>query len=180
MSSPLEFRPGAPPPARRAGPGAVHVRVRRAGPADLPHVLDLRLALLSEHELNPAYRRVRHDARARAGVLFEAQLRAPDQAIFLAERDGAVVGTLRCAEIAAFPLLEPATHGYVSSVYVVPPARRAGVLRLLVNAALDWCRARGLTDLRLHCGANNAVGNAAWDALGFQVAEHLRYRHLDD
>lgn len=178
MSPPLAPRAGAPPPARRAGPGAV--RVRRAGPADLPDVLDLRLALLGENEQNPAYRRVRSDARARAGVLFEAQLQAPDQAIFLAERDGAVIGILRCAEVAAFPLLEPATHAYLSSVYVVPPARRAGVLRALVAAALDWCRERGLTDLRLHCDASNAVGNAAWEALGFQVAEHLRYRHLDD
>jgi len=63
-------------------------------------------------------------------------------------------------------------------VYVVPRARRRGVLRALLAAAIEWCEARGLTELRLHNASDNAVANAAWDALGFRVVEHLRVRRL--
>jgi ribosomal protein S18 acetylase RimI-like enzyme len=77
------------------------------------------------------------------------------------------------------PLLDPQRYGYVASVYVVPEARRAGVLRTLLAAAERWCAARGLDEMRLHTASDNDVGNAAWDALGFDVVEHLRIRPVN-
>jgi ribosomal protein S18 acetylase RimI-like enzyme len=76
------------------------------------------------------------------------------------------------------PLLDPARYGYVASVYVVPEERRRGVLRVLLDAAAEWCADRSLDEMRLHTASDNDVGNAAWDALGFTVVEHLRTRPL--
>lgn len=152
--------------------------VREAAMADLPIVVELRLALLREHAQNPIYRRLRPDAPARASRLFAAQLRSPNEVIFLAEYERATVGILRCVASAGLPLLFPARHGYISSVYVVPSARRHGVLRALFSAAIAWCRERGLREARLHNAAENETANAVWDALGFRVVEHLRVCHL--
>jgi len=152
--------------------------VRRATLADLAVVVELRLALLREHSQNPIYRRLRPDAPARASRLFAIQLRSPNEVIFLAESNGVPVGILRCVASAGLPLLFPSRHGYISSVYVVPSARRHGVLRALFTAAIDWCRARGLREARLHNAVENETANAVWDALGFQVVEHLRVCHL--
>lgn len=170
------------PPARRvrvdrhaAGDG---ITVRTAALADLPLIVELRLALLREHGDNPIYERLRPDAPDRARRLFAAQLRSPDEVIFLGELHGEVCGILRCIQTGGLPLLFPATHGYISSVYVVPHARRRGVLRALLDTAIGWCRARGLTELRLHNASDSAVANAAWDALGFRIVEHLRVRRL--
>jgi GNAT superfamily N-acetyltransferase len=91
----------------------------------------------------------------------------------LAKRADAAVGILRCVESQSSPLLEPERYAYVSSVYVVPAARRSGVLRALLRSAAAWCGARGLDEMRLH-SATGADANATWDALGFQVVEHLR------
>lgn len=154
------------------------ITVRPAHMADLPLIVELRLALLREHGDNPIYERLRPDAPDRARRLFAAQLRSPDEVIFLGEVDGEVSGILRCIQTGGLPLLFPATHGYISSVYVVPRARRRGVLRALLAAAIQWCEARGLTELRLHNASDNAVANAAWDALGFRIVEHLRVRRL--
>ena len=126
------------------------------------------------------YGRLRADAPRRARRLFAAQLASDDEVTFLAEQDGGVVGILRCMEGTGSPLLEPARYGYVASVYVRPAARRGGVLHLLMNAAEEWCRERGLDEVRLHNASDNPLANAAWDALGFQVAEHLRVRSLPD
>lgn len=160
-------------PATRAA-----VRVREAEPADLPVIVELRLALVREHADNVIYGRTRPDIRARARQLYLAQLHSPREVTLLAELGGNVVGILRCVDSAGHPLLYPDRYGYISSVYVRPSARRHGVLRALLTTAERWCRARGLDELRLHNAADNPLSSATWDSLGFRVAEHLRVRRL--
>lgn len=150
------------------------VQVRPATPADLGHVIELRMALLHEHGDNPIYARLRPDARERARRMFAAQLASPNERIFLAEDSGAVIGIIRCVESSGSPLLDPARYAYISSAYVKPDARRRGALRALVAAAREWSAARGLDEARLHSVANDEGSNRAWDALGFEVVEHMR------
>ncbi|MEJ7812813.1 MAG: GNAT family N-acetyltransferase [Gemmatimonadaceae bacterium] len=165
-----------PKPVRRGASRGL--TVRPAADADIAIVTELRIALLGEHASNPIYRRLRADARTRARKLYLNQIRASDQVTLLAERRGTVVGILRCVHSIGYPILLPAAYGYVSSVYVRPEARRAGVLRALMDEAERWCRGRGLSEIRLHNAADNALSNATWDALGFDVVEHLRMRPL--
>jgi ribosomal protein S18 acetylase RimI-like enzyme len=150
------------------------VTVRPATERDLSVVVELRLALLHEHRSNLIYRRLRADAPARARRFFAAQLRSPNEVVLLAEVGEEVVGILRCVQSGGLPLLFPAQYGYISSVYVVPAARRRGVLRALLAEAAAWCKSRGLTEMRLHNPADSEVANAAWEALGFRIVEHLR------
>jgi ribosomal protein S18 acetylase RimI-like enzyme len=154
------------------------VAVRHASPKDLPTILALRMALLREHAHNAIYGRLRADAEARAAKLFSAQLQSPNEVVFLADLNGETVGVLRCIHSSGSPLLDPPQYAYVSSVYVVPKARERGVLRALLAAADEWCLDRGLDEMRLHNAADNPLANAAWEALGFEVAEHLRVRSL--
>jgi len=166
----------------RATPSAAEtaspaIAVRRATSADLPVVVELRLALLRENGEHPIYGRLRADARRRAYDVFGAQLRSSHESIFLAEQGGSVVGILRCVETLNSPLLHPDRYCYVSSVYVRPAARRRGVLHALLRRAEAWCDERGLSEMRLH---NVPGGNAsaAWSASGFEVVEEVRRRGL--
>ena len=175
--------PGSPfpvpaiPVSRLPSPGS-RLSVRQATSKDLAAILALRLALLREHSHNAIYGRLRPDAEPRAAKLFAAQLQSPNEVIFLAEVSGEAVGVLRCIHSAGSPLLDPPQYAYISSVYVVPRAREQGVLRELLAAADDWCADRGLDEMRLHNAADNPLANAAWEALGFEVVEHLRVRSL--
>jgi ribosomal protein S18 acetylase RimI-like enzyme len=153
----------------------VRTTVRAATTADLETVLALRLALLREAHDHPVYGRLRVDAAQRARRLFRMQLESPKEVTWLAERGGVAVGILRCVESEGSPLLEPDAYAYVSSVYVLPRARRAGVLRLLLRRASSWCAERGLDEIRLH-SVSGTEATAAWDALGFEVVEQLRLR----
>ena len=146
--------------------------------SDLDTILALRMALLREHAHNAIYGRLRADADQRAARLFAAQLQSPNEVLFLADLNGETVGVLRCIQSSGSPLLDPAQYAYVSSVYVVPRAREQGVLRALLKAADRWCEDRGLDEMRLHNAADNPLANAAWEALGFDVVEHLRIRKL--
>lgn len=170
-----------PPPERRAEAGddaRPRVEVREATAHDLDLVLELRLALLAEHSASPIYGRLRADVRERARRLYRAQLAAEGEVIFLAASGGRTVGILRCMDAMGSALLEPQRYGYISSVYVRPHARRAGVLRALMDAAERWCMERGLTELRLHNAADNEEAGATWERLGFEVVEVLRMRSL--
>ena len=153
-------------------------RVRRATLNDLSLIVALRMALLREHAHNPIYSRLRPDADTRARKLFAAQLASPNEVIFLAELEDECVGILRCIQSSGSPLLDTAQYAYVSSVYVIPKAREQGVLRTLLAAADAWCAERGLDEMRLHNAADNPLANAAWEAVGFEVVEHLRVRPL--
>ncbi len=156
------------------------ISVRRATADDLETVVALRLALLREECQSPGYGRVRPGVARRARQLYRAQLESPAEVTLLAEQDGVAQGILRCAESNGHPLLEPDHYAYVSSVYVVPAARRSGVVRALLGYASQWCRDHDLVEMRLHNAADSAVANAAWDALGFTVVEHLRVRRVAD
>jgi ribosomal protein S18 acetylase RimI-like enzyme len=163
-----------------AGLATARLSIRPASPADLDTVVALRLALLREECRRPAYGRVRPGVARRAQALYRAQLESPGEVTLLAERDGAAVGILRCAESTGHPLIEPDHYAYVSSVYVVPTARRAGVVRALLGHANQWCRDRGLVEMRLHNAVDSVTANAAWEALGFTVVEHLRVRRVPE
>jgi GNAT superfamily N-acetyltransferase len=179
-----EVKPRAPRPRRDELRGDTHVAprdrreglsVRRATLADLPTVVELRVALLREHPEHLVYGRLRPDARERAYDVFGAQLRSTNEVMLLAERDGVVVGILRCVDTPNSPLLYPDRYCYVSSVYVRPAARRAGVLKSLLRQAEAWCEERGLTEMRLH-NVPDGVASAAWESQGFVVIEQVRMR----
>ena len=151
--------------------------VRRATLGDLPTIVELRLALLRENADHPVYGQLRAEARERAYDIFSTQLRSPHEVMLLAEREGDIVGILRCVETLNSPLLHPDRYCYISSVYVRPRARRSGVLKSLLRRADDWCRERGLTEMRLH-NVPGGGASAAWAAEGFEVVEEVRRKKL--
>jgi len=152
--------------------------VRRARLDDLQAIVELRLALLREYRDHPLYEHLRPDAPDRAYDLFRAQLASPAEAMFIGERNRTVIGVLRCVESGGSPLLLPVRYCYVSSVYVRPEQRRRGVLRALIGAAEAWCEERGLNEMRLHSSTSSPVAVDTWDALGFEIVEHVRRRVL--
>ncbi|MGH7622960.1 MAG: GNAT family N-acetyltransferase [Gemmatimonadaceae bacterium] len=152
------------------------ISVRVAVLDDLPTVVELRLALLREYGDHELYRDLHPDAARRAYDLYRAQLESSFESIFLAERGASAVGILRCVDTPGSPLLLPDRFCYVSSVYVRPAARRHGVLRMLLDAADNWCAERGLTEMRLHNSAAARVAARTWGELGFDVVEEVRRR----
>lgn len=173
----IRGRPAAAPKPDAKADSVTPVSIRRASVRDLDTVVRLRIALLREYPRHPVYGRLRDDAEVRARSLYEAQLRGTSEVIFLAERAGEAIGILRCVDAPASPLFELAGYGYVSSVYVLPQARRVGVLRALLHEAEAWCRERGLVELRLH-NVPGGEAESAWSALGFSLVEQVRLKPL--
>lgn len=154
------------------------IEIRRATLDDLATVVELRLALLREYAGHPVYGRLRPDAATRARPVFERQIVADDQAIFLAAHLGQMAGIARCADTRGSPLLFPDRYCYITSVYVKPEHRRRGILSALLEQVEQWSRSRGLTEMRLHNSTLNAEARAAWDQLGFAINEEVRLKQI--
>jgi GNAT superfamily N-acetyltransferase len=159
-------------------PRTTNVEVRRARAGDLDAVVAMRTALIESSRRNPLYQNLRSDFTEVARPLFASQLEDARCLTLIALHDDQPVGMLRLMLSSANPLHEPPRHGYVLSVYVEPAHRRSGVLSALMRQADAWCAQHGVAEMRLHCGVENKVGNAAWKALGFKAAEVLRVRRI--
>jgi len=103
----------------------------------------------------------------------KALRRYPHAAVFVAEReDGTLVGRL---SVGRDP--HPAsTHVADVGLMVALDARRQGVGRALLRAAVDWAREAGVRKLELHVFPWNEAAIALYEAFGFE-REGYRRRH---
>jgi len=119
-------------------------RVRLAEEAEL----DLLGAVYERASFHPRLAAIDRFARAALGG-----------EVFVAERDGELVGASGCAHFGA--------TGWVGGVAVVPEARRAGLGRALTEAAVARLRERGARTVQLYA---TDMGRPVYERLGF-VAE---------
>jgi GNAT superfamily N-acetyltransferase len=109
----------------------------------------------------------------------EAQCSAHDGRVFLAERDGAVVGFI-CAVASARNDSpdDPAPFAWIHDVFVRPAHRRQGVATALMAEVEAFARARGAKDLRLGVLDRNADARALYRGLGFRDYTRVLTRRL--
>jgi GNAT superfamily N-acetyltransferase len=135
--------------------------IRAATPADLPALADL-LALL--FALEPDFPIDRPRQLAGLALL----LRHPERAaIFVAERDGAVVGMVSVQT--SLSTAEGGEAALLEDLVVHPDGRGGGFGRALLEAVEGWCRGRGIRRLQLLADRENdpALGfyrHAGWES----------------
>jgi ribosomal protein S18 acetylase RimI-like enzyme len=100
---------------------------------------------------------------------------APDQALFVAEDEGAALcGWIHVQE---FVTLATDPTGLVTGLVVGSAARGRGIGRALMRLAEDWARARGLTSMRLRSRVQRREAHAFYARLGYSaVKTQLQFR----
>jgi ribosomal protein S18 acetylase RimI-like enzyme len=96
------------------------------------------------------------------------QLTKRDARVFVAERDGVVVGYVYAAvEPQSWKELRDEA-GFVHDVLVDESARGAGVARALLEAAIAWLRGRGVPRVVLWTAHANEPAQRLFEGLGFR------------
>jgi GNAT superfamily N-acetyltransferase len=99
---------------------------------------------------------------------------APDQALFVADEEGALCGWVHVLE---FVTLATDPAGLVTGLVVGSAARGRGLGRGLMRLAEVWARARGLTSMRLRSRAQRLEAHAFYARLGYTaVKTQLQFR----
>ena len=96
----------------------------------------------------------------------------PHSVLFLAELDGAVVGSLTLA----FYRIPTGLKAWIEDVVVDESARGHGVGEALNLAAIDEARARGAKNVSLTSRPSRAAANRLYQRLGFVPYETNLYR----
>ena len=81
----------------------------------------------------------------------------------------ALDGNIPCGIAAGFLDQENQTRAHLVSMWVAPTHRRSGVGRRLVEAIIEWARARGRRSLELIVTSNNDAAKNFYQRLGFTM-----------
>jgi RimJ/RimL family protein N-acetyltransferase len=144
--------------------------VRPAVPADADALVALGRDVASEEELWLTYDRSRGDERRN----LRGVRRDPNVAIFVAETAAGIVGRLSIARD---------RHPYsrhVAEVGLMVDAgqRRRGIGSALMEEAMKWAKASGITKVELEVFPHNAPAIALYRKLGFEEEGRRRRRYL--
>lgn len=89
--------------------------------------------------------------------------------LFVAERDGVVIGFLSGEMREGSPAFEPKTWAAVEDVYVLPDHRSSGVGHVLFEKFQEWARRKGASGISLQVAAGNARARKLYESLGFRA-----------
>jgi GNAT superfamily N-acetyltransferase len=144
--------------------------IRRATEADAPALGRLGATLTRLHHGFDPERFLAPGPNVETGYgrFLAAQLASADDVVFVAERDGEVVGYVWAGvEPRAWKELRDVA-GFVHDVLVVESARGRGIGGRLVEAAAEWLVARGMPRVMLWTAAKNAPAQRLFERLGFR------------
>lgn len=145
----------------------MHIDIRAATPADVPHLCAWNAAMAWETEhkqLNPA--------RLEAGV--GGVLERPSRGFYLlATGDGAPVGSALVTY--EWSDWRNGDFWWIQSVYVIPTARRQGVFRALHDAIATRAATAGAIGLRLYVDLDNGAAQDTYASLGMQRCHYALY-----
>ena len=110
--------------------------------------------------------------------MLAAILRDPDAAIFVYERDGALLGFCTVRLDRAPPIQVEVQRAEITDLMVLASERRRGVGRALVERALGWVEERGVERCEVRVASRNAEGQGFWRSIGFGDLMDVLHRQL--
>jgi ribosomal protein S18 acetylase RimI-like enzyme len=172
-----EREPRMTPPDSQAVP-----IVRRATPADLQRIGRLGALLVEEHYGFDS----RRFLAARPGTpesyasFIGTQLEDPDAAVLVADDSGDVIGYAYAAVEGYDYMALRGPAGVLHDIIVDPGRRGRGVGRLLLEAALEFFRSRGVPRVVLSTAERNEAAQQLFASAGFRRTMIEMTRDLDD
>jgi RimJ/RimL family protein N-acetyltransferase len=143
--------------------------VRPAAASDADALVELGRAVAGEDDLWLTYDRSRADERRNV----KSVRRDPNVAVFVAETPDGVVGRLSIAR----DHNPYSRHVAELGLMVAASARRRGIGTALMEEAMRWARAAGITKLELTVFPHNEPAITLYRKLGFREEGLLRRRY---
>ena len=156
----------------------VPMKVRSAGPADVPRIVELWREMWDLHgKLDPG----RYVATAAAENVVknwaEENIYGERSIVLVAEGDAAIVAYLLGTILENPPVVPQQFFGYVSELSVTESERGKGIGKALLAAANDWFRGKGLEFVELNVSTLNADAVRFWRREGY--SDYLARMRMD-
>lgn len=144
------------------------MQIRRATLTDLDAIESLWREMVDFHIIIDDYFTTAPEADANHRGYMTGLIQDETKRIFVAEDGSEILGYLM-AEINVYPpIYLHQTYGHIGAILVTASARRMGIGRLLLAAALDWFRQQGLQRVECAVAVENSVSQEFWKGAGFR------------
>ena len=162
-------------PNRR--PRARPENVREARDKDLDRVAAIWTAITNHHRaLDPLFR-MRSGADRELEELLRALHRDPDAVVLVYDDAGDLPGMCIARIDRSPPIMVEVERAEITDLGVRDSERRRGIGGVLVDAALDWIRNRGVERVEIQVATGNVEGQRFWRAREFvQLMDVLHLR----
>jgi ribosomal protein S18 acetylase RimI-like enzyme len=151
----------------------MHIRLYQ--PADLPHLKRITVEAFDGVNIDQGIEQVfgpinGRDWRWRKARHIDDDVAREPSGVFVAEHDGQVVGYITTWQDRASGI------GHIPNLAIAAAFRGHGLGRQLIEHALGYFRASGLSHAKIETLAQNAIGNHLYPSLGFQeVARQVHF-----
>ena len=143
------------------------MKIRRAIASDIPQLVPLRYALWD-------FATPEEHARDLDGMLKEDRWAV----LFGHDADGTILGFVEAT--LRHDYVEGSTSspvGYVEGWYVIPERRKEGIGRRLIEAAEQWAREQGCSEMGSDAELDNEVSHCAHRAIGYEEVIRTVHYH---
>ncbi len=118
---------------------------------------------------------------ARAETFVSHLLSEENGVVLVAELEGEVIGLV---QLAVFderygPYRRKHPHAHIGDIVVSGEHRRAGVGRMLMDAADGWAKARGAEEIELTVWNFNSNATALYESLGYKTTKRTLLKPLE-
>ncbi|HZC19145.1 MAG TPA: GNAT family N-acetyltransferase [Rubrobacteraceae bacterium] len=157
------------PPGKASGEDPQEARFTvRSGKRDDAEAARLWMRSAEEHTLyDPVYAAAADAEKTMRRFLADLSS-SSHSCLFIAERDGEVIGFLSGELREGSPAFKPKTWAAVEDVYVAPDHRSLGVGRALFEEFQKWAQGKGADGVSLQVAAGNARARKLYEELGFR------------
>jgi ribosomal protein S18 acetylase RimI-like enzyme len=158
------------------------VLIRPAQRSDIPVLAQLDLELPLHQGRSPTFSAGQVGTYEQNVAEWEEDIDDPDYVTFVAESDGAVigsaVGTSLSKSSSHLGLARPDNAGFLGFAAVLPDARGAGAGRALGAAVIAWAVEAGYDSVVTDWRVTNLTSSRAWPRLGFVEAFLRLHRNI--
>jgi ribosomal protein S18 acetylase RimI-like enzyme len=123
---------------------------------------------------------VAQDMPSHSLPFLEGILEDADEAIFVAEYEGRLIGLVHCSvrETLNMPGIVFRSYAFMDSLIVTESYRHLGVAHALIRHVHRWAQARGLSSVELSVWEFNAHAIALYEELGYVTEKRIMTKQL--
>ena len=150
------------------------IPIRNARRGDVPSLLMLWTAMMTENARKDPRLALHPDAKAHMAAQFGSWLQDPERVLVVAEEQGRLVVGYAAGRVApGTGWHHPQRVGEITDCFVVPPRRRQGLARRMVGRLNDMLYELNVDTVRLQVAALNESALAFWKATGWELLEEI-------
>lgn len=154
------------------------IEYRRAIENDIPKIVELWKEFIDFHKIRDSFFSRSKEAPKNFGKFIADNLRKDDAIVYVAEKDGEVIGHILATIQNYPPVFKIKRYGLVNDLAVSSGYRRLGIGQHLLALVKDWFVNKGIRRIEIEVATANEVSISFWEKMNFKPYKQICYLEL--